>query len=142
MSLAVLARTLIDRCGAVWSLLCAVHCAVLPVVLVFSPSLVLGGWWDEDVERIAVTVVSLVALLSLSVGWWRHRGWAALALAVPGLVCMWAALLLPSVHESVSAHALAMACGGVLVGLAHLCNLRLDTGHVHGPGCTHPMPPC
>lgn len=142
MSLAALARTVIDRCGAVWSLLCAVHCAALPVVLVFSPGLVLGGWWDEGIERVVVTVVSVVALLSLSLGWRRHRGRMALVLGVPGLLCMWAALLVPQVHESVPAHALAMACGGVLVGLAHLCNLRLDAVHVHGPGCTHPMPPC
>lgn len=130
-------RTLIDRFGALWSLLCAVHCAVLPLVLVLAPSFALGVWWDDQVERITVIVVSVVVTLSLGLGHLRHRGWSALALMVPGLLLMWSALLIPAVHQSVPAHALAMACGGVLVGLAHLANLRLNRGHIHGPQCAH-----
>jgi len=130
-------RTLIDRFGALWSLLCAVHCAVLPLVLVLAPSLALGMWWDEQVERIAVVAVSLVVSLSLGLGFARHRGWTAIVLMVPGLALMWSALLVPQVHLSVPAHATAMALGGVLVGLAHLANLRLNRGHIHGPQCAH-----
>jgi hypothetical protein len=137
MSLESALRTLIDRFGALWSLLCAVHCAVLPLVLVLAPSFALGVWWDEEVERITVIVVTVVVTLSLAMGFVRHRGWSALVLMVPGLLLMWSALLVPAVHHSVPAHALAMACGGVLVGLAHLVNLRLNRGHVHGPQCAH-----
>lgn len=130
-------RTLVDRFGALWSLLCAVHCAVLPLVLVLAPGFALGVWWDERVERITVILVSLVVSVSLGLGFARHRGWAALMLMVPGLLLMWSALLLPAVHHSVPAHAAAMAVGGVLVALAHLANLRLGRGHIHGPQCVH-----
>jgi hypothetical protein len=138
MSLNTVARTLVDRFGAAWSLLCAVHCAVLPLVLVLMPSLALGVWWDEGVERMTVSGVTLVALSSLGLGYRRHHGWSALLLGVPGLTLMWMALLVAPVHESVPAHALAMACGGVLVGLAHLLNLRLNSGHVRSASCAHP----
>lgn len=130
-------RTLVDRFGALWSILCAVHCAVLPLVLVLAPSFALGVWWDDQVERVTVILVSLVVSASLGLGFVRHRGWTALMLMVPGLLLMWSALLLPAVHRSVPAHAAAMACGGVLVALAHLANLRLSRGHVHGPECVH-----
>ena len=130
-------RTLIDRFGALWSLLCAVHCAVLPVLLVIAPSLALGVWWDEQVERITVILVTTVVIASLGLGFVRHRGLTALVLMVPGLLLMWSALLVPVVHHSVLAHALAMALGGGLVGLAHLANLRLNRGHIHGPDCVH-----
>ncbi|MGO4777142.1 MerC domain-containing protein, partial [Lysobacter sp. 2RAB21] len=30
-----------------------------------------------------------------------------------------------------------MTCGGVLVGLAHLTNLRLNHGHIHDASCAH-----
>lgn len=126
---------LVDRVGALWSLLCAAHCAVLPLVLAATPALAGSGWWSETFERASVIVVSAVALGSLGVGYLRHRGVSALALLFPGLVLMWLALLLPTVHQSVSAHALSMAGGGMLVGMGHLVNLRLVRGHVHGPGC-------
>ena len=130
-------RTVVDRFGALWSMLCAVHCAVLPLVLVLAPGFALGVWWDDQVERITVILVSLVASASLGLGFVRHRGWTALALMTPGLLLMWAALLLPAVHHSVPAHAAAMATGGVLVAMAHLANLRLGRGHIHGPQCVH-----
>lgn len=135
MSARAVVAPLVDRLGAAWSLLCAAHCAVLPLVLALAPSLAAGWWWSERVEQVTVALVSVVAIASLGLGWWRHRGWSALVVLVPGLSLMWLALLLPDIHESISAHALAMACGGVLVGLAHLLNLRLARGHVHGPGC-------
>lgn len=141
MSLVTVARTLIDRLGAAWSLLCAVHCAVLPLLLVVMPGLALGVWWDEGVERVTVTGVTVVALGSLGLGYRRHRAFGALLMAIPGLALMWMALLVTPVHASVLSHALAMASGGVMVGLAHLYNLRLNRlngGHVHTPGCTHP----
>lgn len=130
-------RTLLDRFGALWSLLCAVHCALLPLVLVIAPGFALGVWWDDRVERITVLLVTVVVLVSLGSGFARHRGWSAIALMLPGLLLMWSALVVPPVHHSVAAHAAAMAVGGVLVGMAHLANLRLNRGHVHGPNCAH-----
>lgn len=133
---------LVDRLGALWSLLCAAHCAVLPLVLALTPALAGSWWWNERVEQVSVSLVSLVALGSLGLGFLRHRGLSALVLLFPGLVLMWLALLLPDVHESVSSHALAMAAGGMLVGLAHLANLRLGRGHVHGEGCASCQDAC
>lgn len=136
MSLLRSLHALLDRLAAAGSLLCALHCLALPLVLVAAPALALGVWWSEGLERATVAVVTLVGLGSLGSGWWRHRSWLALALLGPGLLVMWAALLVPGLHASVAGHAVAMAVGGVLVALAHLCNLRLARGHVHGPGCT------
>jgi hypothetical protein len=56
---------------------------------------------------------------------------------LPGLLILWAGILYPPLHEVAWTHALVMTIGGTLVGLAHLANLRLNAGHVHGISCAH-----
>ena len=130
-------RHLLDRFGATGSLLCAVHCAVLPVLLAAAPSLGLSVWMSDGVELALVSFVTLLGLFSLGWSYRRHRALHALALLVPGLLALWAGLLYPPLHESVVPHAVVMTFGGTLVGLAHLVNLRLNHGHVHDASCAH-----
>ena len=130
-------RHLLDRFGATGSSLCAVHCAVLPLVLALAPSLGLSFWLGDDVERVIVVFVSLLGLLSLLLGYRRHHAVRALALLVPGLVAMWAGLLIAPLHHTAVPHAIVMTLGGTLVAVAHLVNLRLNHGHVHDASCAH-----
>jgi len=130
-------RALLDRFGATGSLLCAVHCAVLPLLLALAPSLGLSVWLGDGVERAVVVFVTLLGLFSLVLGYRRHRAWRALGLLVPGLVLLWSGLLYAPLHHSAVPHALVMTLGGTLVGIAHLVNLRLNHGHVHDASCAH-----
>ena len=127
----------LDRVGATGSLLCAVHCALLPALLALAPSLGLSFWLSDGVERAVVVFVTFLGLFSLLWGYRSHRALHALALLVPGLLALWAGLLYPPLHESVVPHAVVMTFGGTLVGLAHLVNLRLNHGHVHDASCAH-----
>lgn len=130
-------RNLIDRFGATGSLLCAVHCAVLPVLLAAAPSLGLSVWMSDGVELALVSFVTLLGLFSLVWGWRRHRALRALGFLIPGLTALWAGLLYGPLHHSAVPHAVVMTLGGVLVGVAHLVNLRLNHGHVHDASCAH-----
>ncbi|MDQ1093697.1 hypothetical protein QE400_003110 [Xanthomonas sacchari] len=130
-------RAVLDRLGATGSLLCAVHCAVLPLALALLPSLGLAMWLGEGVERSLVLFVTCLGLFSLVLGYRRHRAWQALGLLVLGLLALWAGLLVPALHHAVAPHAAIMTFGGTLVGLAHLLNLRLNHGHVHDASCAH-----
>ena len=51
---------LLDRLGATGSLLCAIHCALLPLVIVIQLSLLIA---DQEQPRLAVT--STLAVLAL-----------------------------------------------------------------------------
>lgn len=137
MPLPVALRQFLDRFGAAGSLLCAVHCAVLPALLAVAPSLGLSFWLSEGVEQAVVIFVTLLGLSSLLWGYCRHRALRALALLVPGLALLWAGLLHEGLHHSQLPHAVVMTLGGVLVGLAHVLNLHLNHRHVHGPSCAH-----
>ena len=137
MSLSSRLRHLLDRFGATGSMLCAVHCAVIPVLLAAAPSLGLSFWLSDGVEQAVVVFVTFLGLFSLLWGYRRHRALRALALLVPGLALLWAGLLHAGLHHSQLPHAVVMTLGGVLVGLAHLMNLRLNHGHVHDASCAH-----
>ena len=128
---------LLDRLGATGSLLCALHCAMLPLLIAALPALGLGSVLGERFEEAFVLFATLVGGYSVVSGYRRHRLWQALALMLPGLSILWLGVLYAPLHESTWPHALVMMVGGTLVGLAHLANLRLNAGHQHGASCAH-----
>lgn len=130
-------RHLLDRLGATGSLVCAIHCALTPLLLAALPALGLSLLFDDRVEWTMVCFVTLLGLASLGWSYRRHRTLSALGLLVPGLAALWAGLLYAPLHESAVPHAVAMTFGGTLVGVAHLLNLRLNHGHVHDASCAH-----
>ena len=128
---------LLDRLGATGSLLCAIHCALLPLLIAILPSLGIATWLGEDFERGFVLFASLLGLFTLIWGYRRHRAVRALGMLVPGLSALWLGVAFAPLHETVVPHALVMTLGGTLVGLAHLANLRLTHAHVHDAHCAH-----
>ena len=128
---------LLDRLGATGSLLCAIHCALLPLVIVVLPSLGVASWLGHGFEQAFVAFASLLGLFTLAWGYRLHRAVRALGMLVPGLSALWLGVLFDPLHEAVLPHAIVMTLGGTLVGLAHLANLRLSHAHVHGAHCAH-----
>jgi hypothetical protein len=128
---------LLDRLGATGSLVCAVHCAVLPLLIALLPSLGIAVWLGEDFELGFVSFATLLGVFTLVWGYRRHRVVRALGLLIPGLVALWAGVLFAPLHHALVPHAITMTLGGTLVGLAHLANLRLNHGHVHDASCAH-----
>ncbi|MBS7456524.1 MerC domain-containing protein [Coralloluteibacterium stylophorae] len=115
-----------DRVGFAGSLLCAVHCAVLPVLLAVAPALGLKLVAGVDLDQAIVVFTALLGVAMLAIGYRRHRALRPALLLLAGL-----ALLLGGAfggaHEHSLAHAAVMTVGGVLVAAGHLLNLRL--GH-------------
>ena len=130
-------RSLIDRFGAAGSLLCAIHCALLPLAIAVLPSLGLVILGSQGFERAFVAFATLLGVFSVLWGYRRHRAVRALSLLIPGLITLWAVVLYQPLHHMVLPHAIAMTFGGSLVGLAHIANLRLNHGHVHDASCAH-----
>lgn len=130
-------RSLLDRLGAFGSLLCAIHCALLPVLIATLPSLGVATWLGSSFEAGFVIFATGLGLFSTLWGYRRHHALRALSLVVPGLLVLWLGVLYRPLHESVLPHAIAMTLGGTLVGLGHLANLRLNHGHVHDASCAH-----
>lgn len=130
-------HVLLDRIGAAGSLLCAIHCALLPLAIAILPSLGIAVWLGDGFETGFVAFASLFGLAVLAWSYRRHRAMRALGLLLPGLAALWVAVLYPPLHHAVVPHAMVMTFGGTLVGLAHVANLRLNHGHVHDASCAH-----
>lgn len=130
-------HAMLDRIGATGSLLCAIHCALLPILIALLPSLGLATWLGDDFEVGFVLFATLFGLAVLVWSYRRHRAMRALGLLLPGLAVLWIGILYAPLHHAVVPHAVAMTFGGTLVGLAHVTNLRLNHGHVHDASCAH-----
>lgn len=124
-----------DRVGFFASLICAAHCALLPIVIALLPAFGVAGALNEHFEELFAVFATVLGLFALVVGYRRHRALHALALLVPGLLIVWVGVLYSPLHHSVVPHALAMTLGGGLVALAHLANLRLNREHADGAAC-------
>ncbi|MDR1075711.1 MAG: MerC domain-containing protein [Xanthomonadaceae bacterium] len=132
-------RHLLDRFGATGSLLCAVHCALTPLLLAAIPSLGLSLWTHHGLELGLVVFVTCLGLFSLMWGYRRHRMFHPLLILVLGLATLWAGITVHALHASTIPHAITMTIGGVLVAAAHMINLRLNHAHarVHDERCAH-----
>lgn len=130
----------VDPLAAAAAALCAVHCAVLPVLIAVLPLFGLGFLSSSLFERGFLVFATVMATVSLWQGHRRHRTLTALQFALPGLGLLYLGVFFAPLHESVLGHAVAMTAGGSLIAVAHLFNLRLLRRHVHGPGCAHQHP--
>lgn len=122
--------TLIDRVGATASLLCAVHCVLLPFVLALLPLIGLEFLAGHMFERIFVTCAALLAGASILVGYRRHRKPHALYLMVPGIALLLFGVAI-NLDVHVVLHTVAVVCGGVLLASSHVTNLVLSHRHHH-----------
>ena len=64
---------LLDRLGAYGSIACAIHCALLPVLIALLPSLGVALFAGDALEQAFVVFASLLGLGSLSWSYRRHR---------------------------------------------------------------------
>lgn len=133
------AARIADRFGMVWSALCALHCALLPLMFVLMPSLLLAlhshrnphhrwalllhaiGRWEWLIALLA----GVVALLATLHGWHRHARITPVLYAASGAGLLMLATLFAPVAQHLVAHASVSVAGGALLVLAHYRNLRL-----------------
>lgn len=75
----------LDKAGATASLLCALHCALMPLAITLLPLVGLAFLADERVEWVLVALSAVVGITSLCLGYREHRSRQALALLAVGL---------------------------------------------------------
>ena len=120
--------TLVDRIGATASMLCAVHCALLPFVLALLPLIGLEFLAGHTFERVFVGCAAVLACASLLIAYRRHRRPHALFLMVPGIALLCVGIVV-NLDVHVLIHTACVVTGGVLVACAHVVNLVLAHRH-------------
>ncbi|MCX7556984.1 MerC domain-containing protein [Xanthomonadaceae bacterium JHOS43] len=113
-----------DRVGMWASFACALHCALLPLALALMPTLGLGAFSLVDIDQAFVVFATVLGVTTLTMGYRRHRGFAAWAFLLAGLALVWVNTF-TVLHDHSLWHAVMMTIGGLLIAAAHLVNLRL-----------------
>jgi len=108
----------VDFFGFLNSFLCAIHCAIFPLLI--SLGFLEGLFWIEHfwLEMTFLTLSIFFASLSLVKSFRTHKRIEALLMVVLGLICLFIGLNLDhSIVQTVM-----MTLGGIIIASAHIVN--------------------
>lgn len=120
-------QRLLDGFAVTASLLCLIHCLLLPLLLIAIPVLATMLVVPEAFHAVAFAIAVPTSLLALGAGYARHGRPvpAMLAVVALGLLGIGAFAI-----DSEIAERIVTSCGAVLLAAAHLLNWR---GAAHRP---------
>jgi hypothetical protein len=114
----------LDRVGATASLVCAIHCALMPLCITLLPLVGLAFLASEWVEWCLVGLSAVIGVTSLCLGYRRHRSPRALSLLAGGLALIALGRMLE--RGGIARWGVPiLVAGGLLVATAHWINRRL-----------------
>ena len=136
----------IDVLGAAASMICAVHCMALPLLLAILPTIGLGVLLNESLEKGFVVASVLIAGLSLVWGLRLHGRWRAIPLyALGATLLILAMFVLGHEHHGHDGHVqedpLGLAIlliGAMAMATSHLINRKLCKACPKCHGDCHP----
>jgi hypothetical protein len=127
----------LDIFGATASVLCAAHCAAMPLLLAALPMSGLEILGSHSFDVVMVLLALLFGGLVIGRGYRRHRQAGVLRWFAGASILLVLGLTL--LHDSWW-HMPALVCGGLALGAAHLLNLR-DLRHIGCSAADHGHPP-
>jgi len=117
----------LDQLGITVSILCAVHCALLPVVMMLLPLIGLGFFANPEIEAGIILLSLMVGLISMSKSWRVHRSFKPAGIILLGfLFIMTGHCLVMEKFEWIL-----LTAGSSLVALAHYINWRYTRSACH-----------
>lgn len=122
--------TKLDRIGYISSILCALHCTVMPFILIAFPILSLSLFVSETFEWVFLSLSLLMGLTSLCFGYKKHKSFKAFPMLATGLVLIVIGRIMHqhTVHQKemhIDLYNIILFAGGILVALSHKINSML-----------------
>jgi len=125
-------QVITDKLAIGLSILCAVHCLVLPLMLVMLPSLAALQLDNENFHTWMLIAVLPASILALTMGCKKHKHYRLLILGFIGLALLVMAVILgEAVIGEWGEKALTLLGAGFVV-IGHVLNFRLCQTHAHG----------
>ncbi len=130
------ASTHFDKAAIGLSLICAVHCLLLPVALVILPTLAASTFSDERFHQWMLMAVLPTSLLALTLGCRRHRNMSVMALGLPGLAILTLTAFFGHDLLGESGEKIVSLLGASLIACGHLRNRTLcKNGSAYSDAC-------
>ena len=118
-------RLIFDKMAIGLSLLCSIHCLLLPVILVWLPMLLGLNLQDEAFHFWMIFLVIPISAIALTQGCRDHLRYSVLVLGGVGLLCLVLALVIGhDLFGEVGEKGLTLL-GSSLIVAAHIANYRL-----------------
>lgn len=112
----------LDNIGITASTLCAIHCAVVPLLFTSLPLVGLGFLANAWVEWGMIIFALVIGLYSIGLSYWRtHRRSVPLFMLVSGFVIIMGGHAFTTTGKS---EAMIVPVGGLLIAAAHYVNYR------------------
>jgi len=116
----------LDTSGAALSLLCALHCLLLPTLITLAPSLKLG-WLAQGWVHITILVLVVpVVIAALWRGYSQHKDYTALVVGGLGLLSLVAAVV---VGHALHIEGTLTLIGSIMLIAAHTINYIMCRKH-------------
>ena len=114
-----------DKLAISFSALCAIHCLVLPLLIIFLPSIASLGLNQEAFHGWMVAAVIPTSLYALTIGCTKHDNFSVASYGSIGLLILLAAFLFGEhVLGELGEKGLTLI-GTIIIALAHLKNYQL-----------------
>lgn len=111
----------LDKFGMGVSILCAIHCALLPILITTLPLLGAEFFANPLLEILIISLSFVIGVTSLSTSWQRHQNRLPVILMITGFASILAGhFWLPDSLEW-----LLLTAGGLTVACAHYVNWQL-----------------
>lgn len=118
-----------DKLSIGLSMLCVIHCLVLPLLLVALPSFGALQLQNENFHTWMLISVIPISIYALTMGCKKHKRYRLFLLGGAGLVLMVVAVLFGhDIGGELGEKTLTLS-GSVLIVIAHFCNFRLCRKH-------------
>lgn len=130
---------LVDKLGVTLSFLCAIHCALVPVFVIFFPSLEILGHTETEVHALLAVVLLGVTILAFYRGYQQHKRKDIVAIAGLGILVVFVALFMHEIDmhtELMSSEASITTIGSAILIIAHILNLK-NMACCKSSGCSH-----
>lgn len=129
-------QALSDKFAIGLSLLCTVHCLLLPIALVVMPSLAAMQFANERFHLWMLLAVIPTSLIALTLGCKQHQHYRLLLLGFAGLSLLCLAVTAASIIGEAGEKILTVL-GTTLIASGHLMNYQLCQQHVECPCPEH-----
>lgn len=116
-------RSFSDLLGISVSLVCAIQCALAPILLSIAP--IIPKWAHFGHGWIWISFILLIAAWSIGRGYKKHKNSQVLWLAGVGVVLLLSGTIFEQ-HLSIVQESLVFVTGGLLLTIAHWKNYKLE----------------
>lgn len=122
-----------DKLSISLSILCALHCLALPIIITMLPA-TFGVFLESEAFHLWMVIAVIpVSLYAFTLGCKKHRNYSVITMGVIGLAFLVSALVLEEVLASEFAEKGLTMIGVCIIALSHFMNFRMC--HKHDENC-------